>query len=544
MSVSNLIADSSIDLHNTNIIRDVNISSLLLGERFGLLTVQFEKTEMTKTPVFILFNIDHTGSMEEVGNNGDIYNKMHYVKETFKQIAQYISRKDVEIYIKVLIFNTEVETLVDTVKVTSENCHDIVQKIMSVESIGSTAIDVALREASSVLQCYRDEHPEHQVYHVFMTDGEPTAGNKNPDDLKSMVDPNFSTVFIGFGKNHNSTLLRKMSEGPLSNYEVIDNIEHTGVVYGSIMHEILFTSVRNFEVKVENGKIYDWRTNGWVNGISEPAIVSEAKKIYYLKTTDRENLAVRMFGVPTGSDQEKHLDDAFILPDLEDMETGEIRNSCDTDLSKHIYRFCVQEILFQSRSIDRSVMSSFKKTVAILFRKMRRFMRVTNLLGDAMMCQLCDDLCIVYRTVGTSYGQMFSVARATSQGRQNSNTTTMSQIQNEEDMDISLFQDSQEPMTPRSKVGVFRPPLLRTKTASITPLINPIDEADDFVTVFPAIDLDGEFERSDHIENHMPSENPISCFATPRALHTIRSLTQETNVIGNPTDFQTPAPLI
>jgi uncharacterized protein YegL len=520
MSASNIIADSSVELHHPNIVRDVKVSSLLDGENFGLLTVQFEKTEMTKTPVFILFNIDRTGSMNELGNFGDTQIKMYYVKETFKQIAQYISRKDAEIYIKVLIFNTEVETLVDTIKVTSENCDEIVQKIMSVKPDGSTAIDAALKEASSVLQSYRDEHSEHQAYHVFMTDGEPTAGNKNPDDLKTMVDQDFSTVFIGFGKNHNSTLLRKMSDGPLSNYEVIDNIEHTGVVYGGIMHEILFTSLRNFRVTVENGQIYDWTTNTWTTEISEPSIVSESKKIYYLKTTDRENLTIRMFGVPTGSIGETHLDDAFILPDLKDIETREIQHSCYADLSKHIYRFSVQEILFQSRSIDRSVIHSFKQTVATLFRKMHRFMRLNDLLGDAMMCQLCDDLCIVYRTVGTRHGQMFSVARASSQGRQNSNTTSMSQVPDSFDTVVPTYQDSQEPMTPRSNA---RPPLLRVNTAAITPLMNPVDEADDFETVFP--DIDGEFERNDYIENHMPSENPISCFATPTALHTIRSLT-------------------
>jgi hypothetical protein len=149
-------------------------------------------------------------------------------------------------------------------------------------------------------------------------------------------------------------------------------------------------------------------------------------------------------------------------------------------------------------------------------------MRVTNILSDAMMCQLCDDLCIVYRTVGTRHGQMFSVARAASQGRQQSNTTSMSQTQDIQDTIVPVFQYSQEQMTPRSNT---RLPLLRTNTASITPLINPIDEDDDFETVFSIIDDDGEFERSDYIENHMPSENPISCFATPRALHTIRSLT-------------------
>lgn len=513
------ISDSSIELHNPNIVRDVKISSLLSGERFGVLTLKFEKTEMTKTPVFILFTIDRTGSMSEFGNSGDIKNKMYYVKETFKKIVHYISRKDTEIYIKVNIFNTEVETLINTVKVTSENCDEIVQKIMSVEPDGSTAIDSALHEACTILQGYREDNDGHDIYHIFMTDGEPTSGNKNPVDLKSMVDPNFSTVFIGFGKNHNSSLLHKISEGPLSNYEVIDNIEHTGIVYGSIMHEILFTSLRNVHVKVENGQIYDWTTNSWTREISEPSITSETKKIYYLKTTDREKLAISIFGVPTGSVDEIHLEDVFILPDLEDMETGEIQHSCNADLSKHIYRFSVQEILFQSRSIDRNGMRQFKSSVALLFRKMRRFMRLNNLLGDSMMCQLCDDLCIVYRTVGTRHGQMFSVARAASQGRQNSNTTTMSQTidDDEDDTFVSRFH------IPTSNTDLSQPSLTRLHTINVTPLMNPLDEEDDFESIFS--ETDGEFERNDYIENHMPSENPISCFATPTALHTIRSLT-------------------
>jgi hypothetical protein len=81
--MSYVISDSSVELHDPNIIRDVKISSLSFGERFGLLSLQFEKTEMTKNPVFILFTIDRTGSMSEFGNTGDIKNKMFYVKETW-----------------------------------------------------------------------------------------------------------------------------------------------------------------------------------------------------------------------------------------------------------------------------------------------------------------------------------------------------------------------------------------------------------------------------------------------------------------------------
>lgn len=521
MSSSTIIADCSVELHNPNIVRDVNVPGLMIGERFGLLTIDFEKAEMTNTPTFILFNIDRTGSMSEPGNIGDTYNKMHYVKETFKQIAQYISRKDAEIYIKVLAFHTEVETLVDCVKISPENCDKIVQKIMSVEPNGSTAIDAALLSASVILKKYKQENEGHDVYHIFMTDGEPTTGIVSHSDLASMVDKDFSTVFVGFGKNHNSSLLQKMSEGPLSNYEVIDNIEHTGVVYASIMHEILFTSVRNFRLTVEKGEIYDWTTNMWTNSLQEASIVSESKKIYYLKTVDREKLAVRMFGKINGSVEETHLDDAFVLPDLEDMETGEIQHSCDEDLSKHIYRISTQEILFKSKTMVRVGLAQFKQSVSLLFRKMRRFMRLNDLSADPMMAQLCDDLSIVYRTAGTRHGQMFSVARSSSQGRQNSNTATMTQEPDHDYNDTFVpAYDSQVPMLPRSNAMQ----LMRCNSAGPTPLMHPVDEEDDFEPIFQ--EIEGDFDDNDYIDHYLPSENPISCFATPTALNTIRSLTQ------------------
>lgn len=521
MSTTNLITDSSIDLHNPNIVTDVTIEDISSNNRFGVLSIDFAKTEMTTVSTFILFTIDRTGSMSEVGNVGDAYNKMHYVKETFKQIVQYISRKDSEIYIKVNIFNTEVETLINTVKVTPEICDELIEKIISVEADGSTAIDAALNAASTVLQNYGKENTDHQIYHIFMTDGEPTVGVKTQTDLASMVNPDFATVFIGFGKNHNSILLRKMSEGALANYEFIDNIEHTSIVYGSIMHEILYTSIRNLRLIVENGEIYDWKTDEWTTRICEPSIISETKKLYYLRTTDRESLAVRIFGTPNGD--ESHLDDVFILPDLEDSETGEIYHSCDQDLSNHIYRFAVQKILYQSKSIDRRRTRQFKQLVSTLFRKMHRFMRLNNLIADPLMIQLCDDLSIIYRTIGTRHGHMLSVSRSASQGRQSSNTTSMSQSADDMETFVPVFQDVE-----RLNSTPFQTPVLnRARRLSITPLMNSVDEEDDFEPVF--LDTGDEFDYMDYIENHVPSENPISCFATPSALQTIRSLTQVEN---------------
>jgi hypothetical protein len=149
-----------------------------------------------------------------------------------------------------------------------------------------------------------------------------------------------------------------------------------------------------------------------------------------------------------------------------------------------------------------------------------------NLSTDPMMAQLCDDLSIVYQTAGTRHGQMLSVARSSSQGRQNSNTTTMTQdVNHDHDYDDTFVPayDSQVPMLPRSNAIAFDTQLMRSNTLGPTPLLHPVDEEDDFEPIFQ--EIEGDFDDNDYIDRYLPSENPISCFATPTALHTIRSLT-------------------
>jgi hypothetical protein len=91
-----------------------------------------------------------------------------------------------------------------------------------------------------------------------------------------------------------------------------------------------------------------------------------------------------------------------------------------------------------------------------------------------------------------------------------------------------VFQDVEQFHLERLNSTPFQTPVLtRARRLSITPLMNSVDEDDDFEPVF--LDTYDEFDYMDYIENHVPSENPISCFATPSALQTIISLTQVEN---------------
>jgi hypothetical protein len=65
-----------------------------------------------------------------------------------------------------------------------------------------------------------------------------------------------------------------------------------------------------------------------------------------------------------------------------------------------------------------------------------------------------------------------------------------------------------DPFTKYEKEGFFVPP----------------------ANVFKNIYADDEFEFSDEIDQYMPTENDVSCFATPELVNTMRSMSQPTTV--------------
>jgi hypothetical protein len=178
-----------------------------------------------------------------------------------------------------------------------------------------------------------------------------------------------------------------------------------------------------------------------------------------------------------------------------------------------MHRQAVQEIMFESRSVVD--IYPFKRKVSALFSKTRLFMRENNLLTDRMMIQLCDDLCIMYRTIGTRMGGMFTLARAQSQGRQQSNTVPMTPRSPNE---RSLFNVDSPPRLTRMNAWdqTERLPFI----SSITPLRNDpdSDDAGDLLSF-------NIQEEEDNILTYSLDDDPISCFASPSAVDTMRSIT-------------------
>jgi uncharacterized protein YegL len=542
-TIENNIQDSSIEIHNDS--SSLPFLHLNTGEYFGILRLKMKKTEITKKPTFLHFTIDKSGSMNDISAGTK---KIDYVIQTLVNMVNYFAKLEKEIYIQVNAFNDNVNTLVDCIQITKDNVNEIINKIRDIKPDGSTNIEKALKSANEVIVNYYEKSPHHEIGHIFMTDGDPTDGSTSHSILCSYVNESFPNIFVGFGEYHNVNLLRKMSDKKLAEYQFVDNMEHTGLIYGEVIHQFMYPAIQHVELRSINTELYDWRNNIWTTTLVEPVITSETEKIYHIKTTDPKIAAVEIFRLS------ELLDTVISIPDLIDMETNEIIKN---DLTKYAYRQKVQELLFNAkddRNFRGTEKTNFKRHLRDTFDNIRKYMRENEMLEDGLLKMLCDDIAIVFKSLNSNFADIGSMgrialARHASQGRQQTyNLTPTSSVRN-----TDTFVPPNTPLGPNRlkrmhTANIYTPTELHDESidnrSTGLSLRIPSDDINDDtfekyirngmvnldtdVTVFRTLseDSDDVLSSEDNIESYIPSNNSTTCFATSSAIQTMRDVSQ------------------
>jgi hypothetical protein len=273
------------------------------------------------------------------------------------------------------------------------------------------------------LETLYKENPHYKTIHLFLTDGEPTAGSTNFSTLVNLINPDYSTVFIGYGSDHNSKLLSAFSKKGIQNkYMFVDNFENTGLVYGEIVYSLLYSGIENVTIHMSEGSyIYDAATNSWNQTLSIPVLLSEKENIYHIKTTNKDNVVATIYGTILNelennltilSGESEMICVVENLPDLIE-EDG---NIVEIDLSKYIFRQKTMELLYEASNLNiNENYIQLKNKMKEFFKKMSIFMEQNNLKDDCFMKVLCEDIHISYTTLGSSDGIMFSESRNISQ---------------------------------------------------------------------------------------------------------------------------------
>jgi Mg-chelatase subunit ChlD len=416
---------------------------------FGILTLNVVSCGISEKEQDFVFTIDQSGSMSDICSDGR--SKMQHIIHTLKNMISYFhDNQIINLHITVFAFDDNFATVIERTQVSDTNLKEILTKVDGIQPKGGTNIEIALKETGKYITRVRTENPLHNISHIFMTDGEATVGNKNADVLKGLVDPSIENAFIGFGSNHDSTLLTHISDYRNSSYHFIDALEKAGLVYGEILHGILYKYLTDVQVTVENGLVYDFKTNQWIDKLFIGDIAGESDKTYHLISNTPDSCNVILSCKNLGEEY------FFAVCQLVNQESNH---------TKYVYRQKTLELLFELSNLQKnkmgtqnpydyfhhlslsmqecddytSKMERIKVEVKVLKQKLREFfeqikkyMSDNNLNDDSFLKNLCDDIYISHKTLGTTYGAMYATARQTSQGTQRCYTVSATPRDDEE----------------------------------------------------------------------------------------------------------------
>jgi hypothetical protein len=546
---------------------------------FGIVNIKSIGKKICNQPIAVLLSADCSGSMSDKSRDGRT--KMQHVNHTLANIITlFASETDADISVCVDAFDDKIHPIFDFTKVTNENADSLISKIECIRPDGSTNIEIALTNSTTKIAAYRAKHPNHRIFHIMLTDGDATMGQMDPDMLTDVIsNDTFSNIFIGYGGTHNANMLIRLSSPKNNEYRVVDKIEEAGMIYGEIVHVILYPAIDEAYITIEHGEIYDWRTNQWTDQINIPSFACEAEKTFQIRTTEPDKLTGEFRGklctgkydellrLPTGTtelsrspspscallripdrskltDSIDYVDEITILPDLHD-ENGNI--SEPSNLIPYMFRQRVQELLFEVREINdprnHHNNNNIREKLKSFYTMMKKYVDENGMKTDPFMNVLLDDIYIAYKTFGTVHAQMYSAARQSSQGRQQTyNVTNVDEL-----VDATRFASpirrtlhNQPPALQRSMTLVrnddndnnnnhvlnnMTPKKIKApKKIRIAPfpqLFNNDDDDDN-----DNINEYGDDENQDtQILNHIMSSCTNTSYASPSALKVMRALT-------------------
>ena len=462
---SDFFVEKSLQFQNENI----NIEQIpipISDARFGILKLSAISAPMSQDVNEIVFMVDRSGSMSDVCSDGR--DKMQHILHTLKNMIIYFKdNRSARVYINIFAFDDIIEEIVERTDISEENIDSIIAKINRISPRNSTDIEKALISIKCTIDKIQLKNPTYNISNIFMTDGEATVGNNDIMYLSGLVDRNITNAFIGFGVDHDAVLLKTVSNGDNSSYYFIDKLENAGLVYGEIIHGILYKVLSNVSIESSNCLIYDYKNNVWCTSLKIVDIVSESNKVYHVISTNPDDCSILVKAQAKQNDSIMYY--GFSI-------SSEILAS---DLSKYVFRQRTLQLLYKINKFiekknyskrDLSIFRGFENTsnnnkTAIMeeqnmlktelknfMDEMKNYMTNNNLNSDGFMKNLCDDIYISYRTFDTKFGAMYNASRQSSQGTQRIYT-------------VSHTPDE----VPRVYRGVARPILTR-QTNAPTPL--------------------------------------------------------------------------
>jgi len=424
-------------------------------QHFGMLKIQAATLTKVLTKMLrIVMLIDLSGSMDEKCK--DRKTQIHHMRTVTKNLIKELHKfnnSETSIQFVVKGFETKIHHILDIpnlLSLSEEQIKDeIIPEIDKLESLGWTNIEDALKEAR---HCVSKGATDIKNMIVLITDGDANQGETRPSELRRLLPSNSSNFILGLGVGYDAKILQKISDGENKH---INDPESAGNCVGEIIHKFLYEALTNVEIIVQNGTIYNYRTNTWSTYLAIPSIASEETKNFSIMSSTPDAVVIKIRCLINGSPFEHIISEnektdltmfqfrqevqqlLYKAMELEQFRTEMRKSNYSGDLDYIIFGLKDEDDLYSTneeikeRKAEEAknrqtqfdkVQTEFKAEMKQMLIRMLRYMNDNDLNNDAFYKTLCMDLKVTMDNIGKQNADMYINSRITSQGRQETYT--------------------------------------------------------------------------------------------------------------------------
>ncbi len=473
-------------------------------KKYGVMTLQVDDNiRVGGSPILFHIMLDVSGSMSDYVSHNRT--KMQLLKHTITNMLYYFAENTNNVYIEIKGFDDRIHHYIEPTLVTKTNVNELLDKLHLMRPMNSTNIGLALETLKQNMEIKHDI--EKRRVGILLTDGHPTSGCLEIDELTQDIIPDKSYHFIALGDEHNAQLMNALGHNNAkTNNWFINEVEHTGNVYGEIIFNETNLVFENNVICVENGTIYDYNKGMFVNQLEIGNLSKETTKEYHILVDNIDECEIFIQGlysedgdsfkiiagksVPFEVINEQMSNNVLLkqLIDLDDYNT--------TFITKHYFRLCVQKTLFAIRkSLENTLITNIysfpmrmkpplvKQVNKELYDNLHNLKKVIiefsekrNIEKDDFIVGLVNDLNVAINSNGTDDQYKHISAREDTQGKQTA-FNTASQMEDDPDDFIHI----ERPKLVRDSTSAYLTPsrakLMRDFSADVDDCFSPTSPA-------------------------------------------------------------------
>lgn len=196
-----------------------------------------------RTPIHLVCIIDTSASMNE-------NNKLNNVKYSLQFLINFLTPLD---RISIITFSEKVTTILRQTFITSDEKHHIQTRISFITHESITNLSSAIIESQSSL--LTDTSSVKQGI-LLLTDGHANTGMTQTDEIIIMIQKLLSKFngtsisCIGYGNDHNVSLLQSIATNGGGAYYVVNNLDHVATVFGDILGGLVSCSFQQISISL------------------------------------------------------------------------------------------------------------------------------------------------------------------------------------------------------------------------------------------------------------------------------------------------------